>query len=808
MAFTKRGSAFSLVILIYLSLFSLGYSSEATYAWKKTSEDIRIWINQDSLDYDYSWIGKNVEGVAHGVGTLCISKDGHNLACTEQVAYYGSFSEDARRESDKGDIFIGPFDANGNLTDFGVEILPSNEIYIGEFSNHLANGHLTYLKKGIVAYRGNWVNNERSGIGEECDSTGFCKKFIWSKNKPISSKDSSSWKIASGRTFYGNVIYENNKPIPNGYGQLVSEQDTLEGFWKKGTITGPGTYKKKNILYEGDFVDGKISGLGFLWLDSVIYSGSFVDGALSGIADYYHQNGSFYSGEWENGLPHGYGKYATADYTYEGSWEEGWINGEGVLKYANGDIYEGDFVENKRYGQGRYKFNNGRVYEGEFVNDSINGLGIYHNPVDGFEYEGSFSNGKFYGDGSLYLFLDNDTIIVTANWPGNGKLPSKASILFSNGDLYEGELKNGEPTENGTWSSHIERKSQKKDILHKFNDFYKKHKDTWNKAVTMASVAITGVALATPIIYPPAASVVVPIAEYANIVLNVVDAAVAAGSASIDLIDSIQAGGDVVDPAITLGSEVAVNAALVAVPKFLKLAAVKSAKAKLSQFARKKAKSLLGGIGKASDAQVVKIEKNKDGAFFLKLQTSKVGRFLYRLTGRLSDQAVSSKTYDNYVKRYGKNNLELGEDASGTILRKNMKKCMSSKRMYVEKKMSNTLGRTRAEAHHIVAGTNPKAKRSREILEKCGIDINDPRNGILLPKGPESIFKGSIHGNHGQEYDDYVLQLLEQNIVRKKDYSEKATVKVLDHIKQELYEGKLMLLTNQKPKANTIFQNY
>jgi RHS repeat-associated protein len=54
-----------------------------------------------------------------------------------------------------------------------------------------------------------------------------------------------------------------------------------------------------------------------------------------------------------------------------------------------------------------------------------------------------------------------------------------------------------------------------------------------------------------------------------------------------------------------------------------------------------------------------------------------------------------------------------------------------------EETKGNPDGR-RNEAHHIVPGTDPGALPARLILEKCGICINDARNGIFLPHDSDS----------------------------------------------------------------------
>lgn len=62
-------------------------------------------------------------------------------------------------------------------------------------------------------------------------------------------------------------------------------------------------------------------------------------------------------------------------------------------------------------------------------------------------------------------------------------------------------------------------------------------------------------------------------------------------------------------------------------------------------------------------------------------------------------------------------------------------------------------------AHHIVAGTHRWAARSRQILARWGIDINDAVNGVFLP----SIVHKSIHN---AEYFRRVEALLESAATR------------------------------------------
>lgn len=99
------------------------------------------------------------------------------------------------------------------------------------------------------------------------------------------------------------------------------------------------------------------------------------------------------------------------------------------------------------------------------------------------------------------------------------------------------------------------------------------------------------------------------------------------------------------------------------------------------------------------------------------------------------------------------------------VLGTNIKRRASSRPMF-DKKLRNALIKSKGlpdkeyayEAHHIVAKGCTRAKRAKEILFALGIDIDDPDNGVFLPKH-ENAKKGGnlkqahIHGNvHTKPY--------------------------------------------------------
>lgn len=171
-----------------------------------------------------------------------------------------------------------------------------------------------------------------------------------------------------------------------------------------------------------------------------------MDKSFSGIATYEYSDGRVYSGEFENGLPHGKGKmtFPNED-TYDGEWINGKMNGHGVYRRFNHEkdryveLYIGGFVNGVMQGNGRIQFENRMEYDGQWQNgmrtgigtlwisskEYIHGLWKFDNIIRGVQhfengdwYEGTFKNNKFNGFGRYF---------------------------YSSGILFDGEFEDGKP---------------------------------------------------------------------------------------------------------------------------------------------------------------------------------------------------------------------------------------------------------------------------------------------------------------------------------------------------------------------------
>ena len=555
--------------VIVISLFSCNKKISIEKKWVTTDNNYLL-LTQPNDSLSYHWEGGVFENVIHGKGTLSAYYNGKKISSNVIEAYYGATSQQDIVKSNN-DKYIGNV-KDEKFVGFGVWVRPT-EIYVGEFLESQPNGYLSYYKDGKLSYKGEWQKGKRSGRGTNYKENGKVVSGIWKDNK-IFEADTT---ITTTNGIYRGLL---RNSLPQGYGELnyfsgsqyrgnwdkgkwhgegsfTSATDTIIGEWAGGELNGYGLYKTPYVLLEGNFKNHNLNGEGYMLLsDSTFYSGTWAKGKKNGYGDitlsngdtymgswkndqysgegrYTYHTGEIYDGHWKNGQQDSLGKYICKEFTYVGNWAEGWINGQGKITYPNGDYYEGDFVENQKYGIGYYHFKDGNAYDGEFVNNKFNGLGVF-TFKDGSRYQGEFRDGKIKGDGTLFLKEGKETIAITANWDGSSKFPKKASILFENGDLYEGELdNNGFPTKNGTWTTAQDREKQISNT-DKANEFYKKHKNTWNNIVNYTSTALIVVAAVavTPIAVAAVATVVV---------INVADAGVAVGHSEIEIKN---AGGD------------------------------------------------------------------------------------------------------------------------------------------------------------------------------------------------------------------------------------------------------------------------
>ena len=171
-------------------------------------------------------------------------------------------------------------------------------------------------------------------------------------------------------------------------------------------------------------------------------------------------------------------KYENSD-VYDGEIKGGIANGCGKIKYENGDVYEGEFKDGELNGQGKFISANGKlIYEGEFKDGKPDGENVVIKYSDNTYYEGivkdgelkegtihingknyKVENSKIKDDIKLYngikidkskanLYIDDGLNITISNQDEKNGL---GFILYSDGDVYEGEFLDGKQNGQGRY---------------------------------------------------------------------------------------------------------------------------------------------------------------------------------------------------------------------------------------------------------------------------------------------------------------------------------------------------------------------
>lgn len=843
-------------------------SSTPDYQWIRADDDVLLWLPSSDTTKSYVWRGNVIDSIANGNGILsAFDTEGKEIDSNVNM-FYGASSLEDIITMDDGSRYVGAL-VDDKMEGFGV-LVKSNEVYIGTFHESKPNGFLKLYRNDKLYYEGYWKDGAFNGEGTLYKEDGSIKTGDWVEGRLSQTlvdvqlpqghyhgytKDGKPDGL--GKMNYANGTSYQGKwktGLWEGEGLYISGNDSVYGVWEKGKVCGDVIYRTPELYFEGTFVDNVPVGAGNLaQSDGSYYSGFWLDGKREGNGDMIFSNGDSYTGEWTNnefdgfgvyeyaaakavyqgdwsgGLQNGNGFYKCPQFSYNGQWEKGWMDGDGVLTFSNGDRYEGTVHENIIDGIGSYNYASGNWYEGEFVNGKMNGLGVFQFK-NGNRFEGEFYDGKIYGDGTMYLVGDKGTVSITGFWPKDGSFPKEASILFENGDLYEGPLKNGVPTQDGTWISGEERQEKldkvNKSTLHKANELYKKHRETINWCLTGVSAFVTAVEVASA-----STGVGVPIAAFAhgvNTAINVVEASMAIASASIDVMENAQLGADNKEAIQNLTTEVSMNAAFVFVPKVAKVA-VKPLKSGVKYVVRSQiAEQILKGGKNIAKKSALRFVRGKINGKAIRLSMAEKGRkieetlasskvtqdpmsALGRLLTRFKDQAVSYSSYLKQLKAKPKleTQLKLSKEGSSANLKYNLNLCGTDKwynknRRY---KKYQKLPKLQIEAHHVIP-SRPKTengRKAREIWAKYFGSVDHPCNGIWLGRADKNgIYKalaiGSNHVSNSAEYEQKVsIALLNTYRKYQKQYANnpemmrQVLAETVDNLKKQLRKGELAI---------------
>lgn len=124
----------------------------------------------------------------------------------------------------------------------------------------------------------------------------------------------------------------------------------------KGVPNSNGVLLQKGRIYQGGFLNGKKHGLGRLITAlGKIYEGYWRRGKKSGFG-VFQSEAEFYCGDWELGLYHGKGILENEKGQYDGRFLYGICDGKGTLRFKDGKMFTGDFENGVPHGYGDLKF--------------------------------------------------------------------------------------------------------------------------------------------------------------------------------------------------------------------------------------------------------------------------------------------------------------------------------------------------------------------------------------------------------------------------------------------------------------------
>ncbi|CEM23790.1 unnamed protein product [Vitrella brassicaformis CCMP3155] len=322
-------------------------------------------------EQNYRYHGPTRDGKAQG-------EDGELRDGNDRVVYKGDW-QDGKRE--------------GNGVECAMYRQKEVKVYEGEWRDNKRHGRGTefHHEDGQLLYEGEWVNGQRTNIGE--GRVGFM---------PLQDDKKKLVGYYHGETQHG---------VPNGKGEL-----------RYGI----------NVVYKGDWQDGKRNGKGVEYAmhsQKMVkaYEGEWRDNIRHGRGtELRHEDGQLiYEGEWANGekTKRGKGKVGFMELEgdqgqvlgdYHGETQNGQPNGEGEIRDGNNVVYKGGWKNGKQHGQGKayYGYGGGPMlwFEGEWR-------------------EGLAHSGTLFPDGHWSAYKNPDGTpycpITPIRWQDGQKIPDR-----------------------------------------------------------------------------------------------------------------------------------------------------------------------------------------------------------------------------------------------------------------------------------------------------------------------------------------------------------------------------------------------
>jgi uncharacterized protein (TIGR02145 family) len=248
----------------------------------------------------------------------------------------------------------------------------------------------------------------------------------------------------------GNIDLGGNKTVRSISLDKDASHDVYYDYLKVSEVV----YKPEDKLsYSGNWVDGVFDGNGELIYAGGKLTGQFSLGNLNGQGKAIFKGYTF-DGTFVQGTPNGKGKIVTDEYEYIGDTKQWSPNGMGkmvlykhqlkeppisIMRHKH-PFYVGSFSEGKFSGQGTMHYRNGDSLSGKWNSYLFTGSGKLTLP-DESVYEGEWLNGKKHGKGKL---SSPGGMVLLGEFLNDG-FNGTGKMKLSAGGVYEGQIKDGKP---------------------------------------------------------------------------------------------------------------------------------------------------------------------------------------------------------------------------------------------------------------------------------------------------------------------------------------------------------------------------
>lgn len=279
----------------------------------------------------------------------------------------------------------------------GTYLFPSGAKYTGHFKNGEINGVGVCYYTNNSKYQGEWANRYPEGKGTKTYSDGTVRTGLWKKGKPVDEN--------------GNLLEE--------YVARKKEERSDDGTnIQSGCLSGdcqngPGIFAYPDgSKYDGNFLNGKFEGEGtFYFANGDVYSGEFRENYPDGKGTRVLRDSTRESGDWRQGEFLG---KSLVEMGRTGCIEGDCTDGQGVFVYKEGSAkYSGQFKDGMPHGYGTCVYANGDVYAGNWIEGAFEGPGTL-TLRDKTEVDGYWKAGEYMGHERPASSADTASAAVSA----------------------------------------------------------------------------------------------------------------------------------------------------------------------------------------------------------------------------------------------------------------------------------------------------------------------------------------------------------------------------------------------------------